>query len=147
MNNLVERIFDVVEGLNRETYHGFVFLNEQHSLMEEQSKLLDEEFDSWTIVSVPAHGLSLAEQKEIAQKVGNKVGAIDYSEGIDVTFVFASPVPFLLKEMSVNSKQDGTFGMDYLYDVRVFHNDKRDKKELPNGKVIFTVAKEGWQLV
>jgi len=147
MNNLVERIFDVVEGLNKETYHGFVFLNEQHSLMEEQSKLLDEEFDSWTIVSVPAHGLSLAEQKEIVARIGQRIGKIDPETGIDVTIVFASPVPFMLKEFSINSRQDGVFGMDYLYDVRVFHNDNREKKELPNGKIIFTVAKTGWQLV
>jgi hypothetical protein len=30
---------------------------------------------------------------------------------------------------------------------QVFHNDRREKKELPNGKVIMTVAKEGWELV
>jgi hypothetical protein len=29
----------------------------------------------------------------------------------------------------------------------VLHNDRREKKELPNGKVIMTVAKEGWMIV
>ena len=27
------------------------------------------------------------------------------------------------------------------------HNDRREKKELPNGKVIMAVAQTGWQLV
>jgi len=31
--------------------------------------------------------------------------------------------------------------------VHIFHNDNREKKELPNGKIIHTVAQKGWVLV
>jgi len=31
--------------------------------------------------------------------------------------------------------------------IRVLHNDNRQKKELPNGKIIMTVAETSWQLV
>ena len=35
----------------------------------------------------------------------------------------------------------------YGTQVLVFHNDKRQKRELPNGKIISVVAETGWQLV
>lgn len=146
MNNLVNEIKGLIETLGNDINFGIVFINEQHSLMDEQEKLLNEEFDSFSIVKIPATGLSLEEQKEIVVEAG-KISNIDVERNIDITFVFASPVPFLLKELSVESRQDGNFFMDCLYEVKVFHNDNREKKELPNGKIIFTVAKEGWQLV
>lgn len=52
--------------------------------------------------------------------------------------VFASPVPYLLKELACR------FGDKR---VRVFHNDHREKVELPNGRVINKVASTGWQIV
>jgi hypothetical protein len=146
MNKVAMEVKGLIEKLGNDINFGIVFLNEQHSLMSEQEKLLNEEFDSFSIVKIPATGLSLEQQKEVVFEAG-KIEKIDLERNVDITFVFASPVPFLLKELSVESRQDGNFFMDCLYDVKVFHNDKREKKELPNGKIIFTVAKEGWQLV
>lgn len=51
--------------------------------------------------------------------------------------VFVSPVPVLLAKLSASQ----------VVKVHVLHNDNREKKELPNGKIISVVAKEGWELV
>jgi hypothetical protein len=112
-----------------------VILNEQHSLMEEQQQLLNEKFgDNWEIVPVPANGWTLAEQHKKVVELVNKYGDV----------VFASPVPFLMKEVS----RESIIGENIsLFNVYVFHNDNREKVELPNGKIIFKVAKTGWQLV
>jgi hypothetical protein len=112
-----------------------VVLNEQHSLMEEQVSLLNEQFgENWEIVSVPSKGWTIDEQHQKVVKLVNNYGDV----------VFASPVPYLMKEVS----RESIIGENIsLFNVYVFHNDNREKKELPNGKIIFTVAKTGWQLV
>jgi len=67
--------------------------------------------------------------------------------------VFASPIPYLVKRLSFRAGAqhvDFVEGLDLRLNagqVFIFHNDKREKKELPNVKVIFTVAKTGWKLV
>ena len=104
-----------------------VVLNEQHKLLAEQEKILNKQyFNNWGIYSVPANGWTLEEQKEHLKKLAEA----------DVV-VFASPIPFLLKELAKRGKPE----------ILVFHNDKREKKELPGGKIVFTVAEEGWELV
>ena len=50
--------------------------------------------------------------------------------------MFASPVPALI----ALAQRAGV-------EVKVLHNDKREKKELPNGKIIMTVAQAGWVIV
>lgn len=99
-----------------------VILNEQHKLMDEQVAILDGLFD-WSVKAVPASGWSLSQMREVIQEL----------KAFDGEVVFASPVPALLMGME---------GRGFL-----FHNDRREKKELPNGKVIMAVAQTGWQLV
>jgi hypothetical protein len=99
-----------------------VLLNEQHSLLEEQRSILDGLFD-WTIKAVPSSGWTLSQMREVIQEL----------QAFDGEVVFASPVPALLLGMA---------GRGFL-----FHNDKREKKELPNGKIVMAVAQTGWQLV
>lgn len=112
-----------------------VVLNQQHNLMEEQQQLLNEQFgDNWETFTVPANGWTLAEQHKKVVDLVNKYGDV----------VFASPVPYLMKEVAKESIIGENIS---LFNVYVFHNDNREKKELPNGKVIFTVAKTGWQIV
>lgn len=70
--------------------------------------------------------------------------------GIDI--VFLSPVPALIIELAEWAFYEKGYryglGMGNLdVDVKVMHNDFREKKELPNGKVISVVAEEGWELV
>jgi hypothetical protein len=118
-----------------------IIINEQHSLLPEQEKILNTQFNSWEFYKVPANGWTLPEMKEIAKSLAND------------NVVFCSPVPVLLAELAKNagfqdacSKVENGFS-GQVPSVFVFHNDRREKKELPNGKVIFVIAKEGWQLV
>ena len=97
-----------------------IIINEQHSLLEEQKKLLDKK-GIWEIVSIPATGLKLSQLKKLANKLkGEKI-------------IFCSPIPALIKLL----KNENFF---------VFHNDKREKKQL-NGKTTMVVAKKGWKLI
>lgn len=106
-----------------------VVLNEQHSLMSDQERVLNERFESYEILPVPARGWTLEEIKEQVQRLATASEVV----------VFASPVPAMIVLLA--SERHTTQGLC------VFHNDHRDKKELPNGKTIMTVAKDGWQLV
>ena len=111
-----------------------VIMNEQHSLLTEQKLELKDVFkDSWEIKNVPASGWTRQEQEKVSDKLINS----------DITHVvFVSPLPLLIRNLSYEYGRELTNPA-----VLVFHNDKREKKELPNGKVISVVAKTGWKLV
>lgn len=98
-----------------------VVMNEQHSLLPEQTALLP---DGYTIASVPATGWDLDTIRQKSQEWGDRM------------VILVSPIPAL---MSIRAKDGKPF--------QVFHNDRREKRELPDGRIIHTVAKEGWQLV
>ena len=97
-----------------------IIINEQHSLMENQKNLLSDRFET---VKIPATGLDVAGIKKLAIEL--------IASGDDIVIV--SPIPLLLKLLKGNFK--------------IFHNDKRNKKELPNGKIIFVPSVEGWELL
>lgn len=116
-----------------------VVINEQHKLMGEQIEILDNKFQplGWELFKIPAEGLTLIEQIETA-------GEIQQEPGV----VFASPVPVLLARCVALAVEADSLGSPGIRgSVFVFHNDHREKKELPGGKVIMTVAQTGWQLV
>ena len=106
----------------------YLVINEQHTLLDQQQAELTNFATKINMhvltCKVPACGWSLMEMNHIIS-IFEKGSAI----------VFLSPVPYMIKELS---KEHDTF---------VFHNDHRCKKELPNGKIIFTPAKEGWVIV
>ena len=118
-----------------------VILNEQHTLMNEQKKILDELYDSWEIYPVPATGWTLDEQKKQAERLSNH----------PADKIIGSPVPYLI--MTLAAKQAANYEMaparPLIFTGRLFlfHNDKREKKELPGGKIINVVADTGWSLV
>lgn len=118
-----------------------VIINEQHSLMKEQEDLLNRKFgeDGWEFLSVPSTGWTIEEQRKIAWELEG--GIFKKS-----TVVFASPVPFLLARMGTVVGQEESTGV-ICTEIFLFHNDRREKKELPNGKVISVVAQTGWQLI
>jgi hypothetical protein len=105
-----------------------IIINEQHTLSENQVNVLNETFNPVNyrhiLVKVPATGLNLKEQMEICNTVEGKV-------------VFVSPIPAMIKRLVATKGAD---------EVLIFCNDKREKKELPNGKVIYVVAQDGWYL-
>jgi len=106
----------------------FIIINEQHSMMDSQLEVIRKAFPYLDIAykHVPATGWTLTDIRCICTHL------------IDETVVFVSPIPAMIKILMDVNGSDKTF---------VMHNDKREKKELPNGKVIMTVAKTGWQLV
>ena len=123
----------------------YVIINEQHKLFAEQKKLLNRKFgNGWEFLKVPAAGWSLEKQRDIIKKRFQR-GEIA---------VFASPIPYLLYRLSWSSGawancQGNNLPDNFAFcrEVWIFHNDVREKKELPNGKIIQVVAEKGWQLV
>lgn len=119
-----------------------VIINEQHSLMEDQERCLNElvaeieEFRDEIVdvvhVKVPAEGWTIQEMDSVYDEIMDANDCIGPTE-----VVFVSPIPYLIKRFA---------GSDYAV-TRIFHNDHREKKDLPDGRIIHTVAKEGWELV
>lgn len=117
---------------NKMKEKAIVIINEGHTLLEEQEQLLNKTFKRWEFLKVPVNGYTLIEMKEMC---------INWD--FNVNTVFVSPIPYMLMHLSYIYG----YKRDTIRLIYVFHNDNRDKKELPNGKVIYTVAKTGWQLV
>lgn len=108
-----------------------VVMNESHSILPEQEKILNERFgDDWNFYLIPKEGWNLQDMDNVFTTL------VQYPN-----VIFVSPVPYLIKKLSYYQ------GEGYNIKVYVFHNDKREKKTLPDGRVISTIAKEGWQLV
>jgi len=111
-----------------------VILNKQHKLLPDQERVLADIFgkDSWTIVSIPEAGLTANQQEELVRTLTGVV-------------VFASCPPVMVK-VAVEAATSTIDGEDWIYEVLVFGNDVREKKELPNGRVISVMAQTGWYL-
>ena len=105
-----------------------IILNEQHQLLPDQVRILNKVFGKggWVIYPVPSIGWPLEKQKDLVKDFEEKGSPI----------VFTSPVPYLLGALVKKNLS-----------IFLLHNDFREKKELPNGKIIMTVAKIGWRLV
>ena len=115
-----------------------VIMNEQHSLLPQQKELIKKELGApMEFLRVPADGWSKEQILSWVKEIEIAVG-----EG-NLNIVVLSPIPLLLASLSMLQ------GSGKLWDSKVFvlHNDRREKKELPNGKVISTVAQEGWELI
>jgi len=108
-----------------------VIRNVTHRLFEEQQVLIEElaNADEIKVLEVPADGWDLQEMDRILENFES------YAD--DTKFVFISPIPYLLKE---TAKRYGDRTL-------VFHNDHREKKELPGGRIIQVVSSTGWQLI
>lgn len=105
-----------------------VIISEQHTILAEQESKLNQNFgQNWERRNIPADGLSLHEQIELVDELQDEV------------VVFLSPIPVMIAtRLNVPGPKPSTY---------LFHNDKREKKELPNGKVISVTAQDGWELV
>ena len=121
-----------------------VVINETHTLMADQISAIkkwvaEKWMGKWiegvhiVLEKIPAEGMVLAEIKKLSKKLSEgRETIVEERE----TIVIASPIPALMSMLAAE-------GTDFF----VLHNDKREKKELPNGKIIMTVAKEGWVIV
>jgi len=131
---------NVVNGLVSKGKGAIVLINEQHSVMDQQRELLNSLYglDQWSLLKIPSNGLNVDQQEDL----GEELSKVIYHSEADI--VFASPVPFLLTLLAY---ADGRANRETGACVKVFHNDQRVKKELPNGKIIYTVAPTGWVIV
>jgi len=104
-----------------------VVLNEQHKLLLNQKELIEGAIDKegYSIVNIPSTGLKLSELVKLS------------NSWHDSRIIFASPIPALIKLVAED---------DSLV-LLVFHNDKREKKELSDGRIISVTSKTGWELV
>ena len=128
---------------------GIVIINENHEILPEQEEILNKCFEgkeNWNFLKAPKSGWTYEEQCEIineiifraneAQKHWDKT-----SNQSCLNVIFCSPIPAMLMILSRIQGRGGKF------EVHVFHNDNREAKELPNGKIIHVIAKTGWMLI
>ena len=136
---------DFYKKYKRENTKAIVRINEQHKLLDEQKKILEEKYEVYEVLQVTAQGWSLKEMDEVIEKLTSKE-IRDGKRLLDVVFV--SPIPYLIMELT---RKEVDWVPEYAEEtgikVKVFHNDNRIKKELPNGKIIQAVAETGWQLI
>ena len=112
-----------------------VVINEAHRILPEQEKILREKFGDYDLLRVPAKGWTRKEMDDlIPSLMGNKVVCI-------------SPVPYLLGMLSAKVGFELGYSNSEPGEVYIFHNDHREKVELPDGRVIFKIPTEGWELV
>ena len=128
-----------------------VIINEQHSLLPSQIEILDKKFgkDKWDRLVVPTSGWTLSEMKEKISSFMNCGESF-----VPNNFVFVSPVPAMMiilgrvaTKRSLIIQTEGKHSDTTSIKIFTFHNDKREKKELPGGKIIMVVSQTGWQLV
>ena len=121
-----------------------IIINEQHTLLSDQARVLNEKFGqgTWSTLTVPSAGWTLEEIRTLTDR---------FNTG---TVVFVSPIPALLCSLADKAGYQAGYdrGSDTIPSepplvVLVFHNDNRVAKELPGGKIIHTVAPDGWILV
>ena len=121
-----------------------VIINEQHTLLDVQNEILLNRFgvDGWNTLPVPAEGWTQTEMDAIMASDIFKTK----------TVIFISPIPYMIKMLTAAAMANMhlpsiiTRYSRTVESVLLMCNDTREKKELPNGKIIFTVAKTGWYL-
>lgn len=123
-----------------------VIMNENHSLLQEQEEILNEKYEGFEFLHVPAEGWTVKEMDNIVKRLSSKDYLLEGKQYLEVVFV--SPIPYLIRELTREEFFIVCDHGDYTHiNVRIFHNSHREKKELPNGRIIQVVAQEGWELV
>ena len=109
-------------------------INKAHSLMVEQEQILNSlisEGDDLIRVDVPEEGLTLEQQIELSHSLMDEMNGDDY-------LIFVSPISCMIGYIVAR--------LEISKNVLIFGNDKREKKELPNGRIVQVISKTGWYL-
>jgi hypothetical protein len=120
--------------------NALIIINEVHSMLPEQLRNIEINYDYWDILPVPKEGWTLAKMREdIQPKLENAL-----LTGTDVVFV--SQIPVLLKELSffegaLYESESYSTGM-----VRVMMRDQRIKTETKDGFITSKIKVDGWRL-
>ena len=72
-----------------------VILNEMHHLFPKQVNILNESFPNWEKLLVPESGMQIQEMDKVHMQIQEM--------GEEVTLVFASPIPYLIKQTIISS--------------------------------------------
>lgn len=119
-----------------------IIINEQHSLMVDQIKALAKNgIKNYKTILVPAEGWTKDQMDEVMASLKGDI-------------VYVSPIPYMISRTASDAalnwaSSQGAYCCGDNSSIErclVMANDKREKKELPNGKVIAVVAKTGWYL-
>ena len=119
-----------------------IIINEQHSLLPQQEQLIRKKLgQEIELKKIPSEGINRQEIEELAKELGLLH---------NVNIVVVSPIPLLLARLAYCCGEYDTlamYGGGPGNPVYILHNDKREKKELPNGKIISVTAQEGLELI
>jgi len=111
-----------------------IIINEQHELLPQQARILEEKFGDYQRILVPSEGWNKEERDHICDSLIGNV-------------IFVSPIPGMIQRLAADAAEAAAeAGHSAVLRTFVFANDHRVKKELPNGKVISVTAQEGWYL-
>ena len=116
-----------------------VVMNETHSLLPEQEEILGRVYEGFDILPVPAQGWDIGVMIDKIHEIHERA----CREKLDIVFV--SPIPLMIRELTEMAMCPK--GSGRRYKVKLFHNDRREKRELPDGRIISVVAQTGWELV
>lgn len=125
-----------------------IVMNENHKLLPEQELIIKERFPDLEaeFLFVPANGWTKEEMDQVVASFEKE--AIGPDRCLAQYIIFVSPIPYLIRELTraeIIAYPECSFETGIR--VYIFHNDRREKKELPDGRIIQVVAQEGWQLV
>ena len=110
----------------------YLVINEAHTLLPDQVRELREKgFDNYEEIRIPKEGWDARTRLSLAHEWARRGGR----------YIFVSPEPVILGRMAYFA----AFRKDVA--VYVFSNDRRVKKELPDGRIVQTIAPAGWRLV
>jgi len=119
-----------------------IIINEQHELMVDQIRALTENgIKKYKTILVPAEGWTKEEMYIILSSLKGDI-------------VYVSPIPYMISRTASDAALNWASSLGgnccgrnpFITRCLVMANDKREKKELPSGKVISVVAKTGWYL-
>ena len=110
----------------------YLIINEAHTLLPDQVRELREKgFDNYEEIRIPKEGWDARTRLSLAHEWAGRGGH----------YIFVSPEPVILGKLAYLS----VFKKDVA--VYVFSNDRCVKKELPDGRIVQTIAPTGWKLV
>lgn len=121
----------------------YLIINETHSLLPDQIRELEEnEITEYEEIRIPKEGWDLQTRMDKAWEWVRRGGR----------YIFVTPEPIMLARLAYYVGHgahfiDGVPALGYDVELYIFSNDRREKKELPDGRIIQTVAREGWKLV
>lgn len=121
----------------------YLIINETHSLLPDQVRELEEKgMSDYEEIRIPKEGWNLQTRLDRAHEWARRGGR----------YIFVSPEPVMLGRLAYYAGHgshyiDGTPAFGHDVAVYVFSNDRRVKKELPDGRIVQTIAPTGWKLV